>query len=128
MRVHHIGYAVSNMREALNIFGTMGYEICDSTIDNKRNIEIVFVKNENTLIELIKPLSERAVVNSFLKKNGPTPYHICYLVNNLESHIERMRSEGFIILEKPEEAPALGNKNVAFLYHKAMGLVELLEE
>jgi methylmalonyl-CoA/ethylmalonyl-CoA epimerase len=128
MRVHHIGYIVRSMVEAKEIFSSMGYEVFDSTTDNRRDIEIAFVNNENVLVELIMPLSDKAVVNSYLKKNGPTPYHICYLVNNLESQLENMRSNGFIIVEKPEAAPALENRKVAFLFHKDIGLVELLEE
>lgn len=54
-------------------------------------------------------------------------YHICYEVDNIKESILDLRTKGFFLIQKEAPAIALGNKNVVFLFHKYMGIIELLE-
>ena len=129
MKVHHIGYAVSNLNESLEIFLGLGYEIVKNAVkDEKRNVELAFVRNGHLLVELISPLDSQSPITNYLYKSGNSPYHICYEVNDIDEKLGDLRKSRFIIVEKPAPAIAINNQQVAFLYHPKYGLLELLEK
>lgn len=127
---HHIGIAVADLKATLIQYKKIGYETVDSIYtDEIRNINIAFVKNGNILLELIEPLNDESPVTRMLldRKNVSIPYHICYVVENLEVAIYVMRKRGYTITKYPQEAIALGGRRVAFMINKEVGLIELLE-
>ena len=128
MRVHHIGYAVKNSKKAIIKFEELGYELETETIEDVgRNVSITFMKNENYLVELVAPMGNKSPIDGYLKKNGNSPYHICYEVASLENKIKELSSEKFIIIHNAEIAPAIENKRVVFMFNKDAGLIELVE-
>ncbi len=129
MKIHHIGYLVKSIDRSVNELKKLGYTESSKKIkDKKRKVEIQFMSNNKYNIELISPLNENAQINNLLKKQGPSPYHICYEVKNIETKVEELINKGYIVIEKPESAIAIDNKEVAFLYSKNIGLIEIVEE
>jgi len=128
IKVHHIGYAVKDISKSLKMFIDLGYELKNEIVkDIKRKVEIVFVQNNNYLVELISPLDDVSPINNYLNKIGSSPYHICYETKEIEQTITNLRKQRYLIVEKPSEAIAINNQRVAFLYHPNYGLLELLE-
>jgi methylmalonyl-CoA/ethylmalonyl-CoA epimerase len=128
LKVHHIGYAVKDLRKSLDLFSNIGYEIItEPKKDYKRYVEIAFVKNGNYLVELISPMDDKSPITNYLTKIGNTPYHLCYETRDIEKAIADLRKQRYLVVEKPSEAIAIDNKRVAFLYHPSYGLLELLE-
>jgi methylmalonyl-CoA/ethylmalonyl-CoA epimerase len=129
MKIHHIGYAVNNIEDSLNEFKKLGYKCVENKIvDKKRKVIIQFIKNGDYLIELVAPLGKESPVTNLLKKQGNSPYHICYETDNLEKEIKDLDDDGFVIISDLLKAPAIYNKKVIFLYKKEIGLIELVEE
>jgi len=129
MKIHHIGYAVNNIEDSLNEFKKLGYKCVENKIvDKKRKVIIQFIKNGDYLIELVAPLGKESPVTNLLKKQGNSPYHICYETDNLEKEIKDLDDDGFVIISDLLKAPAINNKKVIFLYKKEIGLIELVEE
>lgn len=127
--IHHIGYLVKNVFEAVDTFLDMGYEKeSDIVYDKFRDIDICFLLKEGYRVELVAPKSKESVVGKLYKKIGNAPYHICYEVCDLEQSIEEYIGKGFIIWDEPNIAPALDNHHVVFLMERHMGIVELLEK
>lgn len=56
-----------------------------------------------------------------------TPYHICYLVDNIDSTVNELRKKKYILVSNPEKAIAIQNSRVCFLFNKNVGLIELVE-
>ncbi|WP_010496807.1 VOC family protein [Paenibacillus elgii] len=128
MKIHHIGYAVNIIEEAGAHFINLGYQISTQQfVDNKRNVIIQFFNNGHSTVELIAPLNELSPINNILRKIGNSPYHICYETSNIEQTIALLKSNNYILIEPPSEAVALENHLVAFMFHKFVGLIELLE-
>ncbi|MTK06410.1 MAG: hypothetical protein F8N38_04870 [Hungatella sp.] len=129
MIVDHIGYAVKNMDKAIHMFLELGYYFEDVILDEDRNINICFGNNGMQRIELISPIKgKESPVNKILKQNGPTPYHICYIVDDLEKEMNQLAEKHFIIIKEPAPAIAFGSKRVAFLYNSQVGLIEIVEK
>ena len=129
MKIHHIGYAVNNIEDSLNEFKKLGYKCVENKIvDKKRKVIIQFIENGDYSIELVAPLGKESPVTNLLKKQGNSPYHICYETDNLEKEIKDLDDDGFVIISDLLKAPAINNKKVIFLYKKEIGLIELVEE
>ena len=128
LKVHHIGYAVSDIEKAQKSFESLGYTACGPVTDDYiRNVKIVFMKTGDTTVELVAPDGEPNPVDGVLKKNGSTPYHICYVTDDMNESIQDLKKSGYMVIKKPEAAPAIDNCNVAFLYSAAAGMIELAE-
>ena len=117
------------MDQALQHFIDLGY-IKNSEIiyDAYREVNICFLENNGHLIELVQPSSNNSVVGKFIKKVGISPYHICYITESMDKACVELAEKGYIMTAKPEVAPALDGKKVAFFYHKHVGLIEIMEE
>lgn len=128
MKVHHIGYAVNNLQNGIEMFLKIGYIIESEPVkDTKRNVEIAFMRNNDYCVELIAPLNNASPIKNYLNKVGNTPYHICYETENIETTINELKKQKYKVVEKPSEAIALKNQRIAFLYHPRYGLLELFE-
>ena len=129
LKMHHIGYAVSKMEKAAEGFGILGYRVGEIVHDASRNVDICFLEHPigRERIELVAPAGPGNAVEETLRRNGPMPYHICYEVANMGETIAELLGGGWLLIPKPEKAPAIGNAPVAFLYHRAMGMIELVE-
>ncbi|MBL4930560.1 VOC family protein [Clostridium paridis] len=128
MKIHHIGYLVASVEESIAEFEKLGYISVSNTIyDEAREINICFVKNMDTVIELVSPVGKSSVVYNLYKKMKSSPYHICYESNNLKQDINKLCSEGYTVISNLSPAVAIENRNVVFLYNNKLGLIELVE-
>lgn len=125
MEIHHIGYIVNDIKTAEEKFKILGFLTGSIIEDIDRKIKIELIKNGNIILELIQPTGEDSPVRGLLKKNGPIPYHICYECEDLKVSIEKLKKEGFILIQEPKSAIAFENIEVAFLYSKDIGLIEI---
>ena len=129
MQFHHVGIACENIDETACHYCSLGYDQSETVIDPLQNVKIAFLSHpEMPMIELLSPVNNASPVVDILKKNGTSPYHICYSVSDLDGTIALFRRKRYIIVSKPKIANALGGKRVAFLYNKAVGLIELVGE
>ncbi len=128
LKIDHIGYAVSDIERSRDLFLKLGYEkLSDIIIDTSRGVKLLFINNGGIKVELISPIDDKSPVYAYLKKNGNTPYHICYLVRDINETIFILKKLKFKLIEKPKSAIAFNNKKVAFLYHIDYGVLELVE-
>jgi methylmalonyl-CoA/ethylmalonyl-CoA epimerase len=128
LELEHIGWAVNSIEGALPALEALGFKKSAEAVDDEaRNVRILIMENGSSSIELVAPLGDKSPVSSFLLKNGPAPYHLCFAAdgNNLERVTGRLRQAGFKELIKAAPAPALGGDSVVFLYSKDIGIVEL---
>lgn len=129
MKIHHIGYCVHNIDKAILEFEKIGYQKFETKyIDNDRKIYIQFMKNNETMVELVNPTNEgESPVDGILKKIGDSAYHICYETNNINEEIEKLKIDKYILISSPKTAVAINNCEVAFLYKRNVGLIEIVE-
>lgn len=128
-KFHHIGYAVRSITETAAFYTCAGWELSDIQIDPEQNTYIAFLTREGfPLMELVAPVDNNSPINDTLKKMGVTSYHICYEVPNIDEAIRDLRLKRFMLLFKPVNAIALGNKKIGYLMHPSVGLIELVEK
>jgi methylmalonyl-CoA/ethylmalonyl-CoA epimerase len=92
-------------------------------------VKTSFFMNGPNKIELLESTREDSPIAKFIEKKGEGIHHIAFDVANIYEEIERLKGEGFIILN---EQPKLGadNKLVVFLHPKSTNgvLIELCQE
>lgn len=128
LKLHHIGYLVKKIYEAVTQFKHLGYIIQKDIIyDDHRKINICFMEKDGYVVELVSPASPDSVVTGLLKKYKNSPYHLCYESNDFESDLAMLTSGGYTAIDAPTPAPALNHKRVVFLMNPNLGMIELLE-
>lgn len=128
MKFHHIGVAVKDISATAAVYVTGGYKQSDTIFDPIQNVNICWLTKENMpVVELLEPVDETSPVNKILEKNGVTPYHICYIVDEIELAMKELRKMKYIVVSKPAEAVAIHGCKVCFLFNKNVGLIELVE-
>ena len=125
---HHIGMAVKDLNATALMYEQGGYKRSTSVYDPVQNVNICWLtKDDSPTVELLAPVNEQSPVNNTLEKVGVSPYHCCYAVNNLENAISELRKQKYILVSRPAGAVAFCGSRVCFLYHKNIGLIELVE-
>ncbi len=128
MKIDHIGYAVKDIGTAKAAFEKLGFKATsEEHLDTDRQIKILFMENDGYVVELISPASPMAPVAGLLAKVGNTPYHLCYEVASLDEETKRLQAEGYMILQPPLRATAMGGRRVTFLVNREIGILELVE-
>lgn len=127
MKVHHIGYLVKNMKDAKQEFMKLGFADAGITRDEYRGIDICFMDNSGYVVELISPFRDDSVASGLIKKYKNSPYHLCYISENLSEDVEKLAAEGYVQMDEPRPAPAIDGRKVVFMMNGSIGLIELVE-
>ena len=128
MKVHHIGYLVKKLEKAAEEFEKLGYVRLDEvTPDPHRKIDILFLEKDGYVVELVSPNAPESVVSGLLKTYKNAPYHICYECTDFQADLEQLTANGYVQIDQPTPAPAIGNRRVVFLMNSRLGMIELLE-
>ncbi len=129
-KVEHIGIAVKNLDDAEKLYekllGVKSYK--RETVESEAVTTSFFQTGENK-IELLASTDPDGVVARFVNKHGEGIHHIAFETDDIEAETERLKNEGFILLnEKPKRGA--DNKWVVFVHPKSAGgvLVELCQE
>ncbi len=128
MKIHHYGLATKDFDRTVNAFRLLGHEVSSKVEDPVQKVSLAFVQCKDHLIEIICDLDDHGPTRTIVNKNGSSLYHICYEVEQLESTIEQLQKQGFLLRHKPVPAVAFKGKKIAWLYHFSLGLIELLEK
>lgn len=128
MLFHHIGVAVKDIEKSAAVYVAGGYKQSATTFDPVQNVNICWLTKEGMpTVELLAPVDESSPVCKTLEKNGVTPYHTCYTVENIETAMDALHKMKYVAVSKPEVAPAISNCKVAFMFNRNVGLIELVE-
>jgi methylmalonyl-CoA/ethylmalonyl-CoA epimerase len=129
-KIEHIGIAVKDLEKSnalfASLFGTPHYKIEEVTTEG---VKTSFFKTGPNKIELLEATNPDSPIAKFIEKKGEGIHHIAFLVQDIHAEIERLKSEGFLVLN---ETPKKGadNKLVVFLHPKTTNgvLIELCQE
>ena len=127
-KFHHIGVATCNIDSTASMYEQGGYHRSATIYDSIQNVNICWLTKEGApTVELLAPQDEKSPVNKTLEKVGISPYHCCYIVDNIEETVAELRKQRYVMVSKPAEAVAFKGSRVCFLFNKNVGLIELVE-
>ena len=129
-KIEHIGIAVKDLEVSnalfASLFGKPHYKVEEV---ESEGVKTSFFDVGPNKIELLEGTNENSPISKFIAKKGEGIHHIAFAVDDLLSEVERLKKEGFIVLN---ETPKKGadNKLVVFLHPKSTNgvLIELCQE
>lgn len=127
--IEHIGIAVKDLEFSNDLFakllGTAPYK--QEGVESE-GVITSFFQTGQTKIELLQATHADSPIAKFIDKKGEGIHHIAFEVTDILAEMERLKNEGFILLN---EVPKKGadNKLVCFLHPKGTNsvLVELCQ-
>ena len=119
-RLNHVAIVVNDLDSASAKYrDTLGATVSEATDLPEHGVTTVFVELPNTKIELLVPLGNDSPIASFLQKNPDGGiHHLCYEVENIETAIAKMISEGARVLGDGKAKIGAHGKPVVFLHPK----------
>jgi methylmalonyl-CoA/ethylmalonyl-CoA epimerase len=129
-KIEHIGIAVHNLENSNELFSKLFGQAAYKTEEvASEGVKTSFFMCGPNKIELLEATNEDSPIAKFLEKKGEGIHHIAFDVEDIYAEIERLKLEGFTVLN---EIPKKGadNKLVAFLHPKTTNgvLIELCQE
>lgn len=129
-KIEHLGIAVKDLDAAEKLYekllGTASYK--REEVASEKVITSFFRSGENK-IELLASTDPEGTIAKYIEKKGEGIHHVAFDVDDIYAEMERLRAEGFILLN---ETPKRGadNKLICFVHPKTTGgvLVELCQE
>ena len=129
-KVDHIGIAVKNLSSSVSLFEKLLNTPCYKTemVENEA-VHTAFFRQGETKIELLESIDPQGIIARFIEKKGEGLHHIAFEVADIEKEMERLKKEGFVLLNDTPKAGA-DNKLVCFLHPKHSNgvLIELCME
>ena len=130
-KLNHIAIATPSLDDAIKTYKDMlGVKISDPVDQIDHGVKVVFIELPNTKIELLEPLGENSPIEKFLDKNKKGGiHHICFEVEDIDTAIMRLKSDGAAILGDGKAKIGAHGKPVIFLHPKDFNgtLIELEE-
>jgi methylmalonyl-CoA/ethylmalonyl-CoA epimerase len=131
LKLHHVGFVVPSIQECAESYALALGATWDGNIvfDPLQKVRVTFFEGRSStdpLIELVEPGGFESPVSRFLERGGGL-HHLCYEVEDLESHLAFCKSVGTIVLRPPVPAVAFGGRRIAWAMTRKKLLLEFLE-
>ncbi len=126
MKINHLGIATNGIDEALKFWeNALGLENVHTETVEDQKVRVAMLPIGESRIELLEATSEDSPITKFLEKRGGGIHHIAVEVEDIESALAKLKSEGMRLID---EKPRIGAEGclVAFV-HPASANGVLLE-
>jgi methylmalonyl-CoA/ethylmalonyl-CoA epimerase len=128
-KVDHIGIAVNSLKTSIPLYERLLNASCYKTeLVSTESVDTAFFLQNGAKIELLESSDPNGPIAKFIAKKGEGLHHIAFEVPDILAEMERLKKEGFTLLN---ETPKLGadNKLVCFVHPKDAGgvLIELCQ-
>ncbi|MFA6277107.1 MAG: methylmalonyl-CoA epimerase [Pedobacter sp.] len=129
-KIEHIGIAVKNLTNSIDIYQKLLNTDCYKTeLVESEAVNTAFFKTGDNKIELLAATSPDSTIAKFIEKKGEGIHHIAFAVDDILEEMERLRNEGFVLLNDQPKKGA-DNKMICFVHPKETNgvLIEICQE
>lgn len=129
-KIEHIGIAVKDLKRSNELFSKLfGKEPYKFETVESEGVTTSFYEIGPNKIELLEAMSPESPIAKFIEKKGEGIHHIAFAVEDIYTEIDRLKKEGFVVLN---DIPKKGadQKLVVFLHPKSSNgvLIELCQD
>ena len=129
MTIDHVAIVVKDLDATLDLYlTTLGFEQVYREIVADQGIEAVGLRAGDSIIELLRPLSEDSPIAKY-RGDAPTKlHHTAYRVDDIATKLAELKAKGVRLIDETPRKGAHGN-TIAFLHPKSTGgvLIELCQ-
>lgn len=129
-KIEHLGIAVKNLKDANQVYSKLfnqaPYKL---EVVESEGVSTSFFKVGENKIELLEATNPDSPIAKFIEKKGEGIHHVAFDVDDIFAEMERLKNEGFTILNE-EPKKGADNKLVCFIHPKSANgvLIELCQE
>jgi len=132
-RLSHVGFLVKDINGAMKLYEELlglkpwRHGVLDHPSDGLKNSKLA-VGDTDTDIELMQPTDPNSAIGKALERRGEGVYHLCFITDNLDAELKRLRAKGIQVAER-KPSPTLPNKGAWISPRSTTGvLIELVEK
>lgn len=127
--ISHIGIAVKNLDEAIEVYEKLGLQLEGIEEVPSQMVKVAFFPCGETRLELLMPTSPESPIAKFIENRGEGIQHIALAVDNVTEELNKAKENGFRLIDTQPRSGA-HNSEIAFLHPKStLGvLIELCQE
>jgi methylmalonyl-CoA/ethylmalonyl-CoA epimerase len=128
--IEHLGIAVKDLEASIVVYEALLNTKCYKREEVKsENVITAFFQSGLNKVELLQATSEESAIYKFIEKKGEGIHHVAFNVQDIEKEMERLRKEGFRLLNEQPKRGA-DNKLICFVHPKDTSgvLMELCQE
>ncbi len=129
-KIEHLGIAVKDAAASIEVFNKLFNTTPYKTEPvESEHVNTVFYQVGPNKIELLEATHPDSAIAKFIEKKGEGIHHIAFDVTDIYAEMERLKSEGFVLLnEEPKQGA--DNKLICFVHPKSSNgvLIELCQE
>jgi len=129
-KIEHLGIAVKDLKSSNELFAKLlGKDFYKEESVNSEGVVTSFFKVGDTKIELLEASNENSPIAKFIEKRSEGVHHIAFAVDDIRAEVERLKQEGFEVLNEEPKRGA-DHKLVVFLHPRSTNgvLVELCQD
>jgi len=129
MRIDHIGIATNGIDDAATFYrDALGLSVGEIEEVPNQKVRVAMLPTGESRIELLEPTSADSPISKFLEKRGPGIHHIAVRVDDIESSLSKLKSQGARLIDE-EPRTGAGGCLVAFVHPSSPGgvLLELVQ-
>ncbi len=129
-KIEHIGIAVKDLEDSNDLYSKLlGVNHYKTEEVSSENVKTSFFQTGESKIELLEGIGVDNAISKFIEKRGEGIHHIAFAVEDIYEEMQRLRKEGFVLLNEEPKRGA-DNKLVCFVHPKSANgvLVELCQE
>ena len=127
-KIDHIGVAVRNLDEAIELYKKLGFEVKEIEEVPDQKVKVAMLPVGESRIELLEATSEDSPIAKFIERRGEGVHHIAINVSDIEKALQNAKENGLQLIDEKPRIGA-GGKKVAFIHPKSTKgvLLELVE-
>lgn len=128
--IEHLGFAVADASEALQIFEVLlGKPSYKTEMVETEKVNTHFFQLGESQIELLESTDSEGVISKFIEKRGQGMHHIALKTDDILAEIKRLQGAGFQFIN-PVPKKGADNKLICFIHPKSTAgvLVELCQD
>jgi methylmalonyl-CoA/ethylmalonyl-CoA epimerase len=130
LRLHHVGIAVADVREAAATYiSRFGYELKTEVIHDPCQtayVQFLQLPGDNVYVELVAPDRPDSKLSEAVKRGGGLN-HLCYTVEDIDDACRELRASGLLLIQAPVAAVAFAGRRIAWLVGPDRIPTELVE-
>lgn len=130
LRLHHIGFLVEHLDEAVEHFhGNFAYQVESPPIqDFGQAATVQFLRQPGAMhwLELVCPLGQDSKLWNAIGR-GTSLHHQCYETADIQASIDRLHAAGCMPLGLPIAGAAFDGRLIAWVMDRFKGLIELVQ-
>ncbi len=129
MKLDHVAIVVQDLEATLHLYtDVLGFSVAYRETIEDQHVEAVGLQAGESIIELLRPLSEDSSIAAYRGAALTKLHHTAYRVDDLRAELIRLKRAGIRLLDEEPRRGAHGNM-IAFLHPKSTAgvLIELCQ-